>query len=79
MVLNDQSRPKLDDKEEAALFFGNEVKSSPEQACLTTTFNNYQIVVINTPHPESEILVNNSQILLLNLKILSVIQSWIIG
>ena len=23
--------------------------------------NNYQIVVINTPHPESEILVNNSQ------------------
>ena len=41
--------------------------------------NNYQIVVINTPHPESEILVNNSQILLLNLKILIVIQGWIIG
>ena len=37
VVLNDQSRPKWDDKEKAALFFGNEVKSSPEQAYLTTT------------------------------------------
>ena len=36
VVLNDQSRPKWDDKEKA-LFFGDEVKSSPEQACLTTT------------------------------------------
>ena len=36
VVLNDQSRPKWDDKEKAALFFGNEVKSSPEQAYLTT-------------------------------------------
>ena len=37
VVLNDQSRPKWDDKEKAALFFGNEVKSSPEQTYLTTT------------------------------------------
>ena len=36
VVLNDQSRPKWDDKEKAALFFGDEVKSSPEQAYLTT-------------------------------------------
>jgi hypothetical protein len=47
VVLNDQSRPKWDDKEKAALFFGNEVKSSPEQAYLTTLITT-QIVVINT-------------------------------
>ena len=54
-------------------------KVSNDLTAFSNPNNNYQIVVINTPHPESKILVNNSQILLLNLKILSVIQSWIIG